>query len=142
VELRMKDPGRRHGFETDSAREVVRVAGAFFMRTHASFGKSFSWLDIQTRGTLDFYEACNSIAAMRYESREGLGTIVVAKPDHIAVKTVIELDKPFLVTEFRRARKLLEMCHGELSVLTDSRYVWGLGRIIDDLHLTRNADVL
>jgi len=141
-ELRMKDAGRRHGFETDSAREVIRVAGAFFMRTHAWFGKSFSWLDIQVRGTLDFYQACNSIAAMRYENREGFGTIIVAKRDHVAIETVIELDKPFLVTEFRRARKLLETCRGELSVLTDSRYMWGLGRIISDLHLTRNADIL
>ncbi len=141
-ELRMKDAGRRHGFETDSARELVRVAGAFFMRTHAWFGKSFSWLDIQTRGTLDFYEACNSIGAMRYESREGLGTIIIANRDHLAVRTMIELEQPFLVTEFRRVRKLLEMCRGKLSVLTDSRYVWGLGKIVEDLHFTTNAEVL
>jgi hypothetical protein len=138
----MRDAGRRHGFETDTPREVVRVAGAFFMRTHAWFGKSFSWFDIQYRGTFDFYEACNSIAAMRYESREGLGKMVVAKPDHLAVKTVIELERPFLVTEFRRARKLLEMCRDELSLLTDSRYVWGLGRVVNDLYFPAKAEVM
>jgi hypothetical protein len=78
---------------------------------------------------------------MRYESREGLGAILIAKPDHLAITTVIQLEQPFLVTEFRRVRKLLEMCRGELSVLTDSRYVWGLGNVVKNLYFPATAEV-
>jgi hypothetical protein len=141
-ELRREDAGRRFGFESDSARESVRAAGALFLQTHALFGRDFTLQEVMERSTSDFYEACNAIAGMRYESREGHGSMVIAKPGHIAAGTVIELEEPFPVTEFRRVRKFLEMCHGELSLLTDSKLVWGWAKYDENLHFTRTADVL
>lgn len=126
-EFRKEDAGRRFKFESDSAREMVRVAGAIFLQTHALFDKGFSLQELMARSIADFFEVCNAIAGMRYESREGFNSMVIAKPGHLAAGTVIELQEPFPVTEIRRVRKFLEMCQGELSLLTDSNR-FGVGR--------------
>lgn len=141
-DLRMKDAGRLHGFEVDRTKEFVRTAGAFFTRNHAWAEKRFSQLDVEMRGTIDFYETCNSISTMPYESREGRGVFIVADRAHLAVTTIIELEKPFLVTDLRRVRKMLEMSRPGLSVLTDSRYVWGWGNIVAQNYFPAKAEVL
>ncbi len=141
-ELQKKDAGRRFKYESDSARELVRVAGAIFLQTHALFNKDFSLQELMSRGIGDFFEVCNAIAGMRYESREGFNSMVIAKPGHLAAGIVIELQEPFPVTEIRRVRKFLEMCQGELSLLTDSKQVWGWAKYDEKLHLTHTADVL
>ncbi|AMV25194.1 hypothetical protein VT84_12415 [Gemmata sp. SH-PL17] len=141
-ELQKKDAGRRFRCESDSAREMARVAGAIFLQTHALFNKDFTLQELLSRGLADFFEVCNAIAGMRYESREGFNSMVIAKPGHFAAGIVIELQEPFPVTEIRRVRKFLEMCQGELSLLTDSKLVWGWARYDEKLHLTQTADVL
>jgi hypothetical protein len=141
-ELRMRDAGRRLGNETKTGRGILRAAGEFFARNHFWAEKHFSKVDIKLRGTLDFFEACNSISAMPYEMRVGLGKMIVVDRMHPAVNTIIELEKPFLATHFRRVRKLLEMCQENMSVLTDSRYVWGLGEFLRDKYDPRKADIM
>jgi hypothetical protein len=141
-ELRKEDAGRRFKFESDSAKEMARVAGAIFLQAHALFNKGFSLQELLARGIADFFEVCNAIAGMRYESREGFNSMVIAKAGHLAAGTVIELQEPFPVTEIRRVRKFLEMCQGELSLLTDSKQVWGWAKYDEKLHLTQTADVL
>jgi hypothetical protein len=56
----------------------------------------------------------------------------------VAMQTIF----PVLADNHRRVRKLLEMCQCGLAVLTDSRYVWGLGRFNHDRYDSGRADVL
>jgi hypothetical protein len=126
-ELRRRDAGGRYENDPPNARNILRTAGAFFTRIHAWAGKQFSALDIQFRGTLELFDACNVISALPYESREGLGGMVIADVQHPAVDTAICLQLPILATSHKRVRKLLEMGKEGLSLLSNSRYVWGIG---------------
>jgi hypothetical protein len=127
-ELDKRNPGRGRDYEPFDPQQTLRIAGEFFMRMHSWAGKHSSSLDIQFRGTLKLFDACNIIASFPYEKREGLGGMIVADRVHPAVETVIDYKFPMLMNAHRRIRKLLEMCSGGLSILCDSRYAWGLGR--------------
>ncbi|MCE9567931.1 MAG: DNA integrity scanning protein DisA nucleotide-binding domain protein [Planctomycetes bacterium] len=140
-ELRKIDAGRRH-FETTEAGRILRVAGEFFTRCNVWESKRFSPLDVQIRGTLDFFEACNAISAMPLESRQGFGGMIVADAGHKAVNVALRNQFPVLADNHRRVRKLVEMCQSGLSVLTDSRNVWGLGTFIRENYEPDKADVM
>ncbi len=129
-ELRKRDAGGRYENDPPNARDILRTAGAFFTRIHAWARKQFSVLDIQFRGTFELFDTCNIISALPHESREGLGGMVIADMQHSAVDTAIRLQWPILANSYRYkwVRKLLDMCKEGLSLLSDSRYVWGIGR--------------
>ncbi len=140
-ELRKWDAGRRH-IETVERDRLLRGTAEFFTRCNVWANKRFSRLDVQLRGTLDFYDACNVISSMPYESRQGSGGMLIADAGHAAIDVAMETELPVLANNHRRVRKLVEMCHGGLAVLTDSRYVWGLGRFVEDRYDSSRADVL
>lgn len=140
-ELDKRNPGRGHDYEPFDPQQTIRIAGEFFMRMHSWAGKRFSALDIQFRGTLKLFDACNIIASFPYEKRDGLGRMIVADRVHPAVETVLEYKFPMLVNAHRRVRKLLEMCSGGLSILCDSRYAWGLGRFDESKYDPSRMDV-
>lgn len=139
-ELRKRDAGR---YESDppSGRGTLRTAGAFFTRVHAWHGKRFSPLDIEFRGTLELYDACNVISALPYESRVGLGGMIIAVPQHTAVDTLVQFQPLIKADNHKRVRKLLEMCKNGLCLLSDSRYIWGIGRFLADRYDASKHDV-
>ena len=126
-ELRKSDAGGRYENDPPNASTILRTAGAFFTRVHAWAEKNFSYYDIQCRGTLELFDACNIISALPYESREGLGGMIIARIQHPAIVTTICLQKAIMADQHKRVRKLLELCKGDLSLLSDSRYIWGIG---------------
>jgi hypothetical protein len=126
-ELRKRDAGGVYENDPATARNVLRTAGAFLTRIHAWAGKGFSALDIQFRGTLELFDACNVISALPQENRAGFGGMVIADTAHPAVNTAVRLQWPIVAWEHKRVRKLLEMCRNGLSLLSDSRHVWGIG---------------
>jgi hypothetical protein len=140
-ELRKQDAGRRR-IETVEHIRLLRVTAEFFTRCNVWARKRFSQIDIHFRGTLDFFEVCNTISAMPYESRQGFGGMIVADIGHAAIDTVLSTHFPVLADNHRRVRKLIEMCQSGLFVLTDSRYVWGLGKFDQSRYEASNADVM
>jgi hypothetical protein len=140
-ELRKRDAGRRH-IETVERDRLLRVTAEFFTRCNVWAGKRLSALDLQFRGTLDFFDACNTISSMPYESRQGSGGMIVADAGHQAVEVTMQTNFPVLADNHRRVRKLVEMCQGGLAVLTDSRYVWGLGQFHPERYDSSRAEVL
>jgi hypothetical protein len=140
-ELDKRNPGRGRDYEPFDPQQTLRIAGEFFMRMHSWAGKRFSALDIRFRGTLKLFDACNIIASFPYETREGLGGMIVADRVHPAVETVVQYKYPMLMNAHRRVRKLLEMCSGGLSILCDSRYAWGLGRFDESKYDSSQMDV-
>jgi len=128
-ELLKRDAGGRYQNDPPNAHAILRVAGAFFTRIHAWAGKRFSPLDIQFRGTLEFIEACNRISALPYETRAGLGGILIADVGHEAVTVAVQLAKSVMADKHKRVRKLLEMCKDGMYLLSDSRYIWGIGTV-------------
>lgn len=71
--------------------------------------------------------AIDLVSAQPYEGREGMGTIVLARPGHPDVAMEIELKDPVSLHTTGSFRKVLEMAGHGLSLLSDGRTVHGLG---------------
>ena len=52
------------------------------------------------------------------------------------------LNRPLMATDHKRVRKLLEMCKSGICLLSDSRYVWGIGTFDPSRYDPSKYDVL
>lgn len=100
--------------------ELVERAGSEFLRdclyradSYMDFGKS----------TID------AIAASTYEKSAASGRLVVAKPDHPAIRPAVEFAEPVPVKHVRRARKLLETTDAHMALLVRDGVIWGIGAV-------------
>ncbi|KAA9340899.1 DNA integrity scanning protein DisA nucleotide-binding domain protein [Adhaeribacter soli] len=94
--------------------EVLRAAGKRFMYTPSSTNHGL-------------FDACNAISSLRYEGTEGVGSMLLARRDHPDIYQLIKLDTPVSMRDYRSVRKLLELAEGNVRLLSDSVYVYGLG---------------
>ncbi|MDB5308804.1 MAG: hypothetical protein JWO38_3006 [Gemmataceae bacterium] len=81
-------------------------------------------------GLQGLFDACNSLSTMKYEGKEGVGRLILARPDHPHVKANIALASAVPLRSLGAVRKMLQMAGGELSLLCDSYEVYGLGRVL------------
>ena len=134
--LRKPDPGL--GAFARENDEVIRSAGARLMITPAygavGIGESLFGL----------FQECNVISSLRYEGEDGTGTVLISRKGHPNVEVALALTCPVRTTDYRAVRKLLETSSGDLSLLSDSVCVYGLGRTVgqydwreEDLFLVR-----
>ena len=75
-----------------------------------------------------FFDSCNIVASLRYEGKEGVGRLLVAKRNHPNIKPEVVLKTPVSFSDYRSVRKLLEMTRGEICLLSDGDGIYGLGR--------------
>ena len=77
----------------------------------------------------DLFDGLNQVATTRYESRVGIGSLLLANAGSEHVERSVTLRAPVSISETRTLRKLLETTsfRGE-SLLTDGNEVYGLGR--------------
>jgi hypothetical protein len=75
------------------------------------------------------FDGMNRVATTRYESRVGIGSLLLADAGSEHVERSITLRAPVAISETRTLRKLLETSsfRGD-SLLTDGKEVYGLGR--------------
>lgn len=73
--------------------------------------------------------ALDAVSTQLYEGREGTGTVVFARRGHPSVAVDLELEAPVSILATRSFRKVLEMASHGLSLLSDGREVFGLGRL-------------
>jgi hypothetical protein len=121
------EPGRL-GVIGREADEIIRAAGRKFMYTPG----------FKTQGMLDLFNACNTIASMRYEGGESIGRLLIARRDHSEVDVALALRQPIGVRDFRAVRKLLEISADGLCLLCAGAAIYGLGtyrQLEDDLFL-------
>jgi len=139
-----------HGFADAVIAEILREAEEELHKPRP--GKSLYWLDqdvvARAAGTALLFEAAaaghqvsdahalldrlNVISATRYERRVGRGRIVIARPDHPAVRSKLRLATPIPLGEPQWTRKMLEMASDGIALLSDSAHVLGLGIVSDD----------
>lgn len=130
--------------------EILREADDELRRPRA--GRSLYWLDpdvvARAAGTAVMFEVAaaghsvgdahalldrlNVISATRYERRVGRGRIVVARPDHPALRYKIRLADPISLGEPQWTRKLLEMASDGIALISDSASVVGLGVVTEE----------
>lgn len=121
--LTKPDPGAGLEVIGREADEIIRSAGKSFMYTPA-------WVGGELRGLHGLYHACNTISSMRYEGAEGIGKMVIAKPDHPNVEVVLALSAPVHMKDHRAVRKLLEISSNETCLLTNSAVIFGIGKTV------------
>ncbi len=77
----------------------------------------------------EFAASMTAVAAQPYEGRTGIGTVILAKPDHGGVDTVVSFESPIQLRQTRSFRKALEMTGPDLFLLSDGSEAYGLGRL-------------
>ena len=87
--------------------------------------------EILKNGVYDLFEACNVISSLRYEGAESVGHLVISQKGHPAINVKLAFDKPVDPNDFRKVRKLLEMCDKDTWLLYAEREVYGLGVVPD-----------
>jgi DNA integrity scanning protein DisA with diadenylate cyclase activity len=121
--LHKPDPGSGFGIVERDYDEIIRAAGKYLMYTPASAGAEID-------GLHGLFEACNTISSLRYEGAETIGRMLVARRGHPNIETTLALVRPVRMGDYRAVRKLLEMSSDELCLLSDSGYIYGLGKAV------------
>lgn len=117
--LYLPDPGQSLRVLDAHADQVIRSATEAMVGTAAYCAGSF-------HGS-DSHLLINNLAALPYEGRWGAGKIVIAQSEHPAIHQSINLIESVKFRNTLAARKLLEACGPDLSLLTDGEKIYGLG---------------
>lgn len=118
----LKDPNNSINSIERSADELLRSSGRQLMYTISSAGQNFE-------GLHRLYDACNEIASMKYEGAVGIGNMIIAAKDHKNVKVTLQLKDPIRVGDYRKVRKFLELSDNNSSIVSDSAFIYGLGKV-------------
>jgi hypothetical protein len=113
------DPGSRLSILNREYEEIIRSAGRRLMFTPGWAGNTIHGL----------YDACNMISSLKYEGIDGNGKMLISSRGHSNIETIIELESPVSVNNYRAVRKLLEMSSSEFSILSDANKIYGFGNL-------------
>lgn len=75
------------------------------------------------------FDPVNNLSTLKYEGKEGAGTLVFASPSNPHVQVSFSLASPVPLTTPGAVRKLLQMATQNLSLLCDGRRIFGLGTV-------------
>jgi hypothetical protein len=90
-----------------------------------------AWAGGNVRGLRGLFEACNAISTLEYEGKEGVGRLVLARPEHPALRIDLELLCPVPLRDYSAVRKLLQLATGDQCLLCDSAAIYGVGAVLD-----------
>jgi hypothetical protein len=116
------DPGSDPDVLRRAPDEIIRLAGRRLTYTPA-------WSGGGILGLHGLFDACNVISSLRYEGAEGIGKMLVSRRGHPNLEEILSLSTPVSIRDHRAVRKLLEVSAGDLCLLSDSAYIYGLGRL-------------
>lgn len=122
-------------FTRRDPRELLHNAGSRFAQIGArpgAGGVTGSLRDpsfVVKYGTYDLFQVCNVISSLNYEGEAAVGCVVVSERGHPAIDVQIELVEPVDPDDFRKVRKLLEMCDERVWLLAADRRIYGLGSL-------------
>ncbi len=115
-----------------SSEELLIESAQQFMYSIALAGDNMD-------GFHGLYEACNTIASLKYEGEEGLGKMVIAKKNHPNIRLTLQLKEPIMIRDFRKVRKFLELSDDTSLIISDAAYIYGLGEVTGKYHPTEES---
>lgn len=121
-ELCRPEPGRFLSRKRRTSSEIARSAARSFMYTPGIAVKGRSYYG-------DQFERFNLISSLMYEGTEGIGQLILAAPNTQAVEFVLRFKEAVPFREPRWARKILQMAAKETSLIADSEFIYGLGKL-------------
>ena len=83
------------------------------------------------------FEVFVNLSTLKYEGKEGVGRIVIARPKHPQIDVDFALSTPVPLRSSGAVRKLLQMASGHLCLLCDSGQIYALGRISPSYEMAR-----
>lgn len=122
MNLFLPNPGKSLSDYMKSPEEILRNSARHFMYTISSKGQAF-------RGLHGLFDACNSISIHKYEGKENLGKIFITEKSNPQIEYTLELEEPFLLQDFRKSRKMLQLSNEEIGLICNTHEVLGLGKI-------------
>jgi len=128
-ELRKRNPGRFEFYRASDPHRILRAAAEHFTQSHGMAGNPYFYVDIFLWCPISLFDICNIIASSGYERRVGFGGMILAEPSHLAIEITLKYKDRIPLANHRGIRKLLEMCKNGVSILSNSRYAFGLGRV-------------
>jgi len=121
--LLQPDPGRNLSFDMRHASDIAREAAERFMRIPDFLTGAFGY------SATDLFQRLNILSSLFYEGREGLGSLVLAKPDSSFLEYAVRFRTPVPLTEPRWARKILQMASEQFALICSDGKIHGLGNI-------------
>ena len=122
-DLRGPNPGRSSTSTMRSAPEIVGEAAKSFIRIP-------DLLTAQSRYVSgDLFQQLNIVSSLFYEGREGLGSMILARPDNPFLHYSVRFRTPVPLRKPRWARKILQMASSETSLICSEGMIHGLGGI-------------
>ncbi len=132
-ELQRPEPGRSVHGDMRNASEVSHIAATAFARTPG--------LAISTRlAHTDLFDRLNLISSLLYEGVRGVGRLLLADPGNPDVEYFMRFREPVPFEQPRWARKVLQLAAPNASLIADSQFVYGLGRL-RPTHCSRDQSV-
>ncbi len=131
--LSRPNPGASLGVVEREHDEIIRAAGKQLMYTPAIACKEFE-------GWHGLFESCNTISSLRYEGAEGIGVMLLSRRGHPNIDIMLSLVEPVQIHDYRAVRKLLEMTSSDVCLLSDSGFIYGLGKTTG-IYDQRNEDL-
>lgn len=77
----------------------------------------------------DLFRKCSTISSLHYERSTGSGRILLASRNHHAIRRVVTFETPIKLSNYRAARKILELAFDDISLHCDSNLIYGIARI-------------
>ena len=75
----------------------------------------------------NLFRFANEFSSLTYERSGARGYLIVTNPDNLANKLKVTFQNPVRLNQTRSMRKLLELTDETKALLTDGRFVYGLG---------------
>ncbi len=121
--IALKDPNKGFSAIERDSDELLRESAKQFMYSISQAGSNID-------GLHGLYEACNTIASLKYEGAEGLGKMAIAQKDHPNIRLTLELENPIKTYDYRKVRKFLELSTDDSLIISDSALIYGLGELV------------
>lgn len=117
------DPGRSLTSGMRSASEIVAEGAENFMRIPDGLTAKRRY------GSGDLFQRLNIISSLFYERREGVGSLVLVRPDNPCIDYLVRFETPVPFRQPRWARKILAMASPDVALIASEGQIYGLGRL-------------
>jgi hypothetical protein len=123
--LLLPNPGRNLTFDMRAASDIAREAAERFLRIPDFLTGALGY------STTDLFQRLNILSSLFYEGREGLGSLILAKPNSTCLEYAVRFRTPVPLSEPRWARKILQMASERFALICSDGKIHGVGNIAD-----------
>ena len=123
--LLLPDPGRNLSSDMRAASDIAREAAEQFLHIPNFLTGTFGYM------ATDLFQRLNILSSLFYEGHEGLGTLILARPDSTFLEYAVRFRTPIPLNEPRWARKILQMASERFALICSDGKIHGIGNLAE-----------